>query len=87
MSGSQSEQKLELDGQLYGYLTVLGPAENVGTKTTWRCLCDCGRETVAKTHHLGSYARLEDAAKARKRAEEELHDSFLQEVAKKAAGE
>lgn len=159
MSGSHSRQKLDLTGQRYGHLTVLGPAENVGTKTTWRCLCDCGQETVAKTHHLrcghtktcgckngpggsrtalgltyvdgtcvemlaaktvrrnntsgepgvywrsrkqrwcaaicfkgrrrslGSYARFEDAVKARKRAEEELHDSFLQEVAEKAAGE
>ena len=153
MGGSHSRQKLDLTGQRYGHLTVLGPAENVGTKTAWRCLCDCGQETVVKTHHLrcghtktcgcqngpggprpalgltyingtcvemlaantvrrnntsgvpgvgwraskrrwnaticfkgkrrylGSYARFEDAVKARKRAEEELFDPFLREFA------
>ncbi len=47
-----SRQKLDLTGQRFGNLTVLGPAENVGSKTAWRCRCDCGRETVVKTHHL-----------------------------------
>lgn len=31
-----------------------------------------------KTYHLGTYARLEDAIKAREQAEEELHGSFLE---------
>ena len=34
-----------------------------------------------KRHYLGSHARFEDAVKARKRAEEELHDRFLREFA------
>lgn len=148
-----SRQKVDLMGQRYGYLTVLGPAENIGTRTAWRCRCDCGREIVARTCHLrsghtrscgcrnapgnprtalgltyidgtcvemlaaktvrrnntsgvpgvdwwaskqrwramicfkgkrsylGSYTRFEDAVKARKRAEEELHDKFLYEFA------
>lgn len=146
-----SRQKVDLTEQRYGYLTVLGPAENIGTRTAWRCRCDCGREIVARTCHLrsghtrscgcrnalgnprtalgltyidgtcvemlaaktvrrnntsgvpgvdwwaskqrwramicfkgkrsylGSYTRFEDAVKARKRAEEELHDKFLYE--------
>ena len=153
MGGSHSRQKLDLTGQRYGHLTVLGPAENVGTRTAWRCLCDCGQETVVRSSHLrgghtktcgcqngsgeprpalgltyvdgtcvemlaantvrrnntsgvpgvdwraskrrwnaticfkgkrrylGSYARFEDAVKARKRAEEELFDPFLREFA------
>ena len=52
MSGTHSRQRLNLTGQRYGHLTVLGPAENVGTRTAWRCLCDCGQETVVKTNHL-----------------------------------
>ncbi|MBD5083988.1 MAG: HNH endonuclease [Clostridiales bacterium] len=52
MSGGHSRQKLDLTGQRYGCLTVLGSAENVGSRTAWRCLCDCGQETVVKTHHL-----------------------------------
>ena len=146
-----SRKKLDLTGQQYGHLTVLGPSDNIGTRTAWRCQCDCGRETVVKTYHLrsghtkscgcqngaggprhalgltyvdgtcvemlaaktvrknntsgvpgvdwwaskqrwraaicfkgkryylGSYSRFEDAVKARKRAEEDLHDGFLRE--------
>ena len=169
MGGGHSRQKLDLTGQRYGHLTVLRPAENIGTQTAWWCLCDCGRETVVRTkrlrsghtkscgclfgwngsqqhkggawspgaaarasltyidgtcvemlaaktvrrnntsgvpgadwwtskqrwraticfkgkrHYLGSYHNFEDAVNARKRAEEELHDSFLQEAAEKAA--
>lgn len=148
-----SRQKLDLTGQRYGQLTVLGPAENIGARTAWRCLCDCGREAVVPTHrlrcghtkscgclsakgtpkpalgltyidgtcvemlaaktvrsnntsgvpgvdwrssksrwrasicfkgkryYLGSYGRFEDAVRARKCAEESLHDSFLREFA------
>ncbi|MCI8539009.1 MAG: HNH endonuclease [Oscillospiraceae bacterium] len=45
-------KKLDLTGQRFGKLTVLGPAENIGGKTAWRCRCSCGRETVVKTYHL-----------------------------------
>lgn len=146
---SHSRKKLDLTGQRFGKLTVLGPAENVGGRTAWLCRCDCGQETIVKTHHLrsvhtkscgyqngeggprsalgltyiegtcvemlaartvrknntsgtpgvdwmakkqrwrasicfkgkrrylGSYERFEDAVQARKRAEEELFDTFL----------
>ena len=51
---AHSRKKLDLTGQRYGKLTVLGPAENIGTRTAWHCRCDCGGETVAKTYHLRS---------------------------------
>ena len=51
---SHSRKRLELTGQRYGRLTVIGPAENIGKRTAWRCLCDCGQETVVKTCHLRS---------------------------------
>ena len=151
MNRGHSRQKLDLTGQRYGHLTVLGPARNVGTRTAWRCLCDCGQETVVKTNHLrcghtktcgcqngaggprpalgltyvdgtcvemlaaktirrnntsgvtgvdwlpakqlwrasicfkgkrsylGSFAQFEDAVKARKQAEDQIHDAFLAE--------
>ena len=146
-----SRKKLDLMGQRFGNLTVLAPAENIGSRTAWLCRCDCGAEAVVPTCHLrsghtkscgcqsgsgnprhalgltyidgtcvkmlaaktvrknntsgvpgvdwwaskqrwraaicfkgkryylGSYGKFEDAVKARKRAEEELHDSFLRE--------
>lgn len=49
-----STRKLDLTGQRYGRLTVLGPAENIGSRTAWRCRCDCGRETVVRTNRLRS---------------------------------
>lgn len=47
-----SRKKLDLTGQRYGYLRVLAPADNIGSRTAWLCRCDCGRETVVKTCHL-----------------------------------
>ena len=46
------KKKLDLTGQRFGKLTVLAPAENVGTRTAWVCQCDCGREAVALTVRL-----------------------------------
>ena len=145
---AHSTRKLDLTGQRFGKLLVLGPAANIGTRTAWHCRCDCGQETVAKTCHLrgghvtscgcaggpdiqkrlnfvdgtcvemlraktvrrnntsgvpgvdwrsskqtwrasicfkgkryylGSYGKFEDAVKARKKAEEALHDNFVRE--------
>lgn len=46
-------------------------------KGSWRAtICFKG-----KRYYLGSYKRFEDAVKARKQAEEELYDPFLQEFA------
>ena len=158
-AGGHSRKKLDLTGQRFGKLTVLGPAENINGRTAWRCRCDCGRETVARTMHLrnghvsscgcisskenpqsalgltyidgtcvemlraktvrrnntsgvpgvdwwtskqrwraaicfkgrryylGSYGQFEDAVKARKRAEEELHDRFLREYAQQTVNQ
>ena len=49
-----SRKKLDLTGQQYGHLSVLRPAENIGSRTAWVCRCDCGRESVVKTCHLRS---------------------------------
>lgn len=49
-----SRKKIDLTGQRFGKLTVLQPAENIGARTAWVCRCDCGRETVVKTHYLRS---------------------------------
>ncbi len=155
--GGHSRKKLNLTGQRFGRLTVVGPAENVGERTAWLCRCDCGQSVVVKTcrlrtghtkscgclsskenpqsalgltyidgtcvemlraktvrsnntsgvpgvdwraskgtwrasicfkgrrYYLGSYGRFEDAVKARKMAEEALHDGFLREFAQHCA--
>lgn len=33
-------------------LTVLRPAENIGSRTAWWCRCDCGTELPVKTEYL-----------------------------------
>lgn len=51
----------------------------------WKCVCDCGNETIVgqtllqsgKTYYLGSYADKKEAILARKRGEE-LHNDFLE---------
>ena len=47
-----STERLDLRGRRFGMLEVLEPAPNIGTRTAWRCRCDCGRELVVKTLHL-----------------------------------
>ena len=42
----------DLTGQRFGMLTVLERAENKGKTTQWRCVCDCGSETVVSASHL-----------------------------------
>lgn len=39
-------------------MTVLGPAENIGDRTAWRCRCDCGRVVDIRTRCLrGGHTR------------------------------
>lgn len=49
-----SRKKLDLTGQRYGKLVVLGPAFNIGNRTAWHCRCDCGQEAVIKSNRLRS---------------------------------
>lgn len=36
----------DLTGMKFNMLTVLSRAENHGTKTRWKCICDCGNECI-----------------------------------------
>ena len=47
-----SRKKLDLTGQRFGKLTVLAPAENMGSLTAWLCRCDCGVQCVVPTKRL-----------------------------------
>lgn len=47
-------EKLDLTGDRYGKLTVLGRAPDVGGQTAWRCKCDCGDETIVRMCDLRS---------------------------------
>ncbi len=51
---AHSRKKLNLTGQKFGRLTVVAPADNIGSRTAWRCRCDCGQEVVVKTVRLRS---------------------------------
>ena len=58
MAGHHSRTKLELTGHRFGSLTVLGPADNIGIRTAWRCQCDCGRVVDVRTRGLrGGYTK------------------------------
>ena len=47
-----SRHKLDLAGQRFGKLTVLAPADHIGSRTAWHCRCDCGQEIAATTLDL-----------------------------------
>lgn len=49
---------IDLTGQKFGMLTVLGRAGTYhapggcGSTVTWRCRCDCGKETIVLSSNL-----------------------------------
>ena len=45
-------KKLQLTGQRFGRWFVLGPAENHGRHTYWRCRCNCGNIVDVNTDSL-----------------------------------
>ncbi len=54
-----SQLSLELTGQRFGRLTVLGLARDIkqpGLDRWWHCRCDCGVERPIRTRHLTSGA-------------------------------
>lgn len=45
---------IDLSGQRFGRLTVIGRAENRRGRTAWDCKCDCGKHVVVTAHELRS---------------------------------
>jgi len=46
-------QLVDLTGQKFGKLIVVGQAErNKQGNITWKCICDCGKETIVRTSYL-----------------------------------
>ena len=41
-----------LVGRRFGSLVVVERANNHGAKTMWKCVCDCGRETIVDAYFL-----------------------------------
>lgn len=48
-------RKIDLTGQVFGYLTVLEPDDSPGNKRTkWICVCKCGNSVSVFTYHLNN---------------------------------
>lgn len=45
---------IDLAGQKFGRLIVVKRAENRRGRVRWRCLCDCGNETIVGARNLKS---------------------------------
>lgn len=49
-------KRIDLKGKRFGRLTVIEKSENIvvgkQSKTAWKCICDCGNETVVITQYL-----------------------------------
>ena len=43
---------LKLLGQRFGRLLVTGRAENIGRRSAWHCVCDCGTAVVVTANNL-----------------------------------
>ena len=44
----------DITGQKFGKLTVIERVENRGGKSHWKCLCECGQETIISSNSLVS---------------------------------
>lgn len=43
---------IDLTGQQFGRLTVVGRAENRGKHAAWLCRCECGNTAIVRSDHL-----------------------------------
>lgn len=43
---------IDLTGQRFGRLEVIGREGNIDGKATWKCVCDCGNKTVVRGESL-----------------------------------
>ena len=51
--GCMKNQLIDLTGQRFNHLTVIGRADNdKWGKAQWKCVCDCGNECVVKRSNL-----------------------------------
>lgn len=48
--------KVNIMGNKYGKLTVIGEAPHIGKRTAWFCKCDCGKIVHVATNHLRNYS-------------------------------
>ena len=76
----------DLSGQRFGRLTVISRADDIVNKNgtlapRWRCVCDCGNETIVRTQGLKSGSakscgclRKENMENARKHSKNDLFD-------------
>lgn len=67
-----NRKKLNLLQQVFGRLTVIDTAPNIGNKTAWLCRCRCGNTVTVKTVNLRS-GRTKDCGCIRKEKREALH--------------
>ena len=82
-------KKLDLTGEKYGNLTVIGRCGGKSRYLTWECECACGNRIQAdsrysvtigfkkKIYYIGCYEDYEDAVQARLIAEKKIHGAFL----------
>jgi hypothetical protein len=55
-TGRPAKNRLKLEGQVFGLLTVIEAAGRKGKRLYWRCLCQCGNVTMVCTGSLRSGA-------------------------------
>ena len=58
MKGISMRVKADLTGKRFGHLVVTEAVRNEKGELLWRCVCDCGNMTNAKTGHLNAGSKI-----------------------------
>jgi len=66
-------RRIDLTGQLFGKLLVIGPAPNLGSSTRWKVRCECGNETLVASLHLRSGRQTACGCQRTSHATAEIH--------------
>ena len=77
--------KIDLSGHRYGSLSVLNPAKVENGRTSWNCLCDCGKAVVRHQLSLRSGRTL--SCGCRKKIPNSGHFKSTHGVTRRASGE
>ena len=51
------QKLIDLSGQVFGRLTVLSRGANVGARTRWHCICECGKKVTVDGGNLRGSTR------------------------------
>ena len=89
---AKREKYIDFSGQRIGNLQIIEPMatghQGGGKHIKWRCMCDCGKEHIAYSHHLSRSltARCPECAAKSRRSDLELKKYMWSNIQRSALG-